>query len=47
VPRHEEVTAEGVVCQIVSAGSITVEIGRRGSVSHSTITGGTVHITAR
>jgi hypothetical protein len=39
--------AEAVVCRIASSGSITVEIARAGSVSRSTITGGTAHVAAR
>ena len=47
VPRHEELTAEAVVCRIESAGSITVEIAHDGSRSRSTINGGTAHLAAR
>jgi hypothetical protein len=47
VPRHEELVAEAVMCRIESAGPITVEIARPGSVSRATITGGTAHLAAR
>jgi hypothetical protein len=47
VPRHEELTCEGVVCQIESAGQITVEIAHAGSVSRSVISGGTARVAAR
>jgi hypothetical protein len=47
VPRHEELRAEAVVCRIQSAGSITLEIARAGSVSRATVTGGTAHVAAR
>jgi hypothetical protein len=47
VPRHEEFMADAVVCRIGSAGRITVEIARAGSVSRSTIKGGTAHVAAR
>jgi hypothetical protein len=47
VPRRGEFMAEAVVCRIASSGSITVEIARAGSVSRSTITGGTAHVAAR
>jgi hypothetical protein len=46
VPRHEELSAEAIVCRIESAGSITVEIAHDGSLSRSTITGGTAHVAA-
>ena len=47
VPRHEDLTAETVVCRIASAGAITVEIAHDGSRSRSTITGGTAQIAVR
>ena len=47
VPRHEELTAEAVVCRIESVGLITVEIARAGSVSRSTVQGGTAQVAAR
>jgi hypothetical protein len=47
VPRHEQLVAEAIVCRIASAGSITVELSRAGSVSRATITGGTAQIAAR
>jgi hypothetical protein len=47
VPRHEQLVAQAVVCRIASAGSVTVELARPGSVSRSTITGGTAHIAVR
>jgi hypothetical protein len=47
VPRHEELTAEAVVCRIESAGLITVDIAHDGSVSRSTINGGTAHLAVR
>jgi hypothetical protein len=47
VPRREELVAEAIVCRIASAGSITVELGRAGSVSRASITGGTAQVAAR
>lgn len=47
VPRHEDLTAEAVVCRIASAGLITVELAHDGSRSRSTINGGTAHLAAR
>jgi hypothetical protein len=47
VPRDEELVAEAVVCRIASAGSITVTLARAGSVSRSTVTGGTARIAMR
>ena len=47
VPRHEELTAEAVVCRIASPGSITVELARPGSRSRSSITAGTAQIAVR
>jgi hypothetical protein len=47
VPRHEELSAEAVVCRIESAGLITVEIAHDGSVSRSVISGGTARVAAR
>jgi hypothetical protein len=47
VPRHEELSAKAVVCRIESAGSITVEIAHSGSLSRSTINGGTAHVAVR
>jgi hypothetical protein len=47
VPRREELVAEAIVCRIASAGSITVELARVGSVSRATTTGGTAHVAAR
>jgi hypothetical protein len=47
VPRHEELTAEAVVCRIASPGAITVELARPGSRTRSTITGGTAHLAVR
>ena len=46
-PRHEDLVAEAVVCRIASAGTITVELARAGSVSRSTVTGGTARSAAR
>ncbi len=47
VPRHEELTGQGLVCRIDSAGLITVEIAHDGSRSRSTINGGTAHLAIR
>jgi hypothetical protein len=47
VPWHEELAGEAVVCQIESAGLITVEIAHDGSLSRSTVSGGTARVAAR
>ena len=47
VPRREKLVAAAVVCRIASAGSITVEIARAGSLSRAVINGGTAHLAAR
>jgi len=47
VPRHQEFMAETIACRIESAGLITVEIAHDGSLSRSSINGGTAHVAAR
>jgi hypothetical protein len=43
VPRHEELTGEGLACRIEAAGPITVEVTHGGGVSRSVTSGGTVN----
>jgi hypothetical protein len=47
VPRHEEVTGEGLTCRIEAAGRITVEVTHGGGVSRSVTSGGTVNFAVR
>ena len=44
VPRHEELTGQGLVCRIKSTALIAVEIAHDGNLSRSVTNGGTVNI---
>ncbi len=47
VPRHEELTGEGLACRIEAAGRITVEVTHGGGVSRSVTSGGMVNFAVR
>jgi hypothetical protein len=47
VPRHEELTGEGLACRIEAVGLVAVEIAHSGDISRLVTSGGSLNIAVR